>query len=122
MRVSNVLAVVLVADFETSRAWYARLLGRAPDRVPMDGCAEWQLTRDGGLQVVRDGAKAGSCHATFGVEDLELQVAFLEKAGLVAGPIETGHMSTGETIRIARLRDPDGNTIIFGEEPETRPG
>jgi glyoxylase I family protein len=37
MSIDHVLAVVPVADFEAAHAWYARLLGRVADNLPMEG-------------------------------------------------------------------------------------
>ncbi len=43
MTVTNVLAVVPTAGFDAASTWYERFAGRPADRVPMDGCSEWQL-------------------------------------------------------------------------------
>ena len=40
MAIDHVLAVVPVADIETARGWYERLLGREADNRPMDSLAE----------------------------------------------------------------------------------
>ena len=39
MPIIRVLAAVAVADIDSARSWYNRLLGRPPDAVPMDSLA-----------------------------------------------------------------------------------
>lgn len=44
MSLTKILSVVPVADFETSIAWYERLLGRPANAQPRPGLADWHLT------------------------------------------------------------------------------
>ncbi len=37
MAIEHVLAVVPVAEFAASRAWYERFFGRQADNLPMEG-------------------------------------------------------------------------------------
>jgi catechol 2,3-dioxygenase-like lactoylglutathione lyase family enzyme len=119
--ITNVLAVVCVADVELARSWYERALGRPVDREPMEGCLEWQLGPSGGLQVIADPEHAGHGMVTLGVDDVDAQVAVLRERGLDIENTHDGDVPEGATIRIAQLRDPDGNLLTFGEEPQTRP-
>jgi catechol 2,3-dioxygenase-like lactoylglutathione lyase family enzyme len=121
MPITNVLAVVTVADFDATRIWYERLLGRPADRLPMPGCAEWQITANGGLQLVRNASRAGKAFVTLGVVDLEGHLAYLAGRGLAAGVITEGRTEGGQPLRIASITDPEGNRITFAEEPSSRP-
>ena len=51
MGVTNTTTVLNVADHELGVAWYSDPFGREPDRRPMDGSAEWQLTATGDVMV-----------------------------------------------------------------------
>lgn len=121
MSISNVLAVVAVTDFDAARIWYERLLGRPADRQPMAGCAEWQITANGGLQVVRNPGRSGRAFLTLGVVDLDGQLAYLAGRGLATGPVEESRTDTGLAMRTASITDPAGNIVTFGEEPASRP-
>ena len=63
-KIANVLAEMIVSDHAAAVEWYAALFGRPPDRRPMDGLAEWQLSSTGGLQVFERSEEAGSSFAT----------------------------------------------------------
>jgi len=110
--VTNVLAVVPTADFDAASTWYERFTGRPADRVPMDGCSEWQLIPGGAIQLIRDAEHAGSAQLTIGVDDLDAHAAVLTERGLslrgVAG-------TPSGQFRIGSIDDPDGNTITFGQ-------
>lgn len=105
-------AGVPVAELRPAIAWYERLLGRPPDFYPHEGEAVWQLAETGWIYVVRDPARAsGRGLITVLVEDLEAQVAELAERGLATEPIET----VPGKVRRARIEDPEGNMITFGE-------
>lgn len=61
---------VPVADIDTARRWYERLLGREADNRPMDSLAEWWVTDTGWLQVHHDAGRAGTALLNFAVDDL----------------------------------------------------
>jgi catechol 2,3-dioxygenase-like lactoylglutathione lyase family enzyme len=108
--INHVLAVVPVADFEASRAWYEQLFGRPGDNLPMPGrLAEWRVTDNGWLQLTRDAERAGSTLLNFAVDDLTAQVAELAARGLTADAIVT--VSRG--VQLSAINDPDGNTLTF---------
>ena len=106
-------AGVPVADLEAARAWYERLLGRAPDMVPNETEVVWQLAEAGWIYVVADAERAGRALLTVIVDDLDGLLAGLCERGLAAGPVET--LGTG--VRRAEIADPEGNRIAFGEVP-----
>jgi predicted enzyme related to lactoylglutathione lyase len=111
MPISNVLAVLTVADMDSGRAWYERLMGRAADANPMESLAEWQVTETGWIQLVRDADRAGTAVLTLGVDDLEGHTAELAERDLTVGAITTGDFTI-----FASITDPEGNTITFAED------
>ena len=54
MGVTTVTTVLNVTDHELGVAWYSDLFGREPDRRPMEGSAEWQLTATSAVMVYAD--------------------------------------------------------------------
>jgi catechol 2,3-dioxygenase-like lactoylglutathione lyase family enzyme len=110
MTITNVLAVMCVADMEVARPWYTKLLGREPDHVPMPESNEWQLTDGGWLQVVQDPSHAGQSMVTVNVDDLERASADFARRG-----VEIGGINAGSQFKLAAVRDPDGNTLTFSE-------
>jgi predicted enzyme related to lactoylglutathione lyase len=111
MSITQSFAGVAVADYETMRAWYERLLGREPDMVPHDAEACWQLTDGGWLYVVADRERAGGSLITLMVDDLDAALAAIEERGIAHGDVETmpGKARTAEVV------DPEGNVVKFGQ-------
>ncbi len=109
MAIDHVLAVIPVADVDTARVWYERLLGRAADNRPMDSLAEWRITDTGWLQVSEDADRAGTGLLNLAVDDLGGQLASLTSRGLAAGQIQT----VNRGVQLSSVTDPDGNTITF---------
>jgi predicted enzyme related to lactoylglutathione lyase len=108
----NVVPSLQVSAFETTVAWYERLFGRVPDRRPMDGCVEWQLTTNGGLQIFRNPDHAAAATCIIGLEDLDAFAAELDGRGISAEPFD---VPSGQ-FRLAQLEDPSGNTIVLSQE------
>jgi predicted enzyme related to lactoylglutathione lyase len=111
MRITTVFAGVAVADFDAALAWYERLLGRPADQRPMEGLAQWSVTREGGIQVVHDAGRAGTAMVTLTVDDVDGSVAALQGRGLTPEPITTGTFA-----RFTTLTDPAGNTITLAKQ------
>ena len=111
MPITNVLAVVTVADMDSGLAWYEQLLGRSADTSPMESLAEWQVTETGWVQLVRDADRAGTGQLTLGVDDLEAHIAVLAGRDLNVGAIATGDFTI-----FASMTDPEGNTVTFAED------
>jgi glyoxylase I family protein len=103
----HVLAVIPVSDIEASRAWYEKLIGRAPDNHPMPVLYEWQVVPGGWLQIWADTERPGSGLANFAVDDLDAHVAAATDNGLA--PEATEDVNKG--VRLCTLADPDGNLI-----------
>jgi hypothetical protein len=47
MAITHVFAGVAVADYDSAREWYERLLGCPPDMLPTHGEAVWRLVETG---------------------------------------------------------------------------
>jgi predicted enzyme related to lactoylglutathione lyase len=107
----NVLPSLQVSDFEATVEWYQRLFARGPDRRPMDGCVEWQLTPTGGVQVFRNPEGATAATIIVGVDDLDAEADELRRRGIETDPYE---VPSGQ-FRLAQLQDPSGNTVVLAQ-------
>ena len=81
MSIKGALAFVAVKDLKSGKAWYEKLLGRAPDTNPMNELYEWQFA-GGWLQLVEDKKRAGSSSVTFVETDFEKRLTDLKAAGM----------------------------------------
>jgi predicted enzyme related to lactoylglutathione lyase len=106
----NVLPSLHVAAFDETVAWYERLFGREPDRRPMDGDVEWQLTPTGGVQLFRNPEHATTQTVILGLDDLDAELEQIRGRG-----IETPEPFDVTSFRLAQLTDPAGNTVILSE-------
>ena len=107
----NVMPSLQVEDLDATVAWYERLIGRAPDRNPMEGCFEWQLADSGGLQIYRNPGAATTATIILGSDDVDAEVDRLRERGIDA---ETYDVPSGQ-FRLAQLADPAGNTVILSQ-------
>jgi predicted enzyme related to lactoylglutathione lyase len=107
----NVLASLQVSDFEATIEWYERLFGRGPDRYPMDGCVEWQLTPTGGVQIFRNPEGATAATIIVGLDDLEREASELRRRGIEPEPY---NVPSGQ-FRLAELQDPSGNRVVLAQ-------
>jgi hypothetical protein len=107
MSIKGVLAFVAVKDSKSGKAWYEKLLGRAPDTNPRNELYEWQFA-GGWLQLVEDKKRDGSSSVTFVETDFEKRLIDLKAAG-----IQTLEPMRGEKLDVVILADPDGNQIVF---------
>ena len=105
----GVISVVPVRDFDNACSWYEKLFGRAPDIVPTDGIAEWQLVQNGWVQVATDPERAGTANVAILVGDLEAQCNSCASADLSMGEI----VEYSGIVIVAETSDPDGNKISF---------
>lgn len=114
MTVTHVFAGMRVGDYPSARAWYERLLGRAPAMLPTDVEAVWQLTDGGWLYIVAAGGgdAAGGAVVTLLVDDLEACVAEISARGIGCDHREQVGGGTG---RKATFVDPDGNIVVFAQ-------
>ncbi|ADB35199.1 hypothetical protein Kfla_6196 [Kribbella flavida DSM 17836] len=104
----TVLAVVPVAEFEKSCAWYEGFFGQPPDTRPMDGLAEWHLSELGVVQVFQEPDRAGRTAVNFTVDDLD--AARSELSGHNIASTDPQVVSAGRQ-RLSIIQDPDGNQL-----------
>jgi len=107
--IQNALASVAVKDLKSATAWYENLL-QTPASHPMPDLSEWQFKNGGGLQVYRLPERAGSGSFTLAVDDLDAQVAWLEKLN-----ISTANRSESDRAKVVMIKDLDGNSIAIAE-------
>ena len=108
MPIQTIFAHVSCSDIDASTQWYEKLFGKPPLRKPMPGLAEWQFSDSAEVQLFEDREKAGTSTLTLGVLPLAPERMRLVGAGLEPGPIEEA-----DDFYIMRMRDPDGNLIVF---------
>ena len=54
MKTTHVFSALMVSDLDRATAWYATLIGRAPDIVPNDREVMWQLAATSNLYLLAD--------------------------------------------------------------------
>lgn len=109
MGVANVFVSIGVADHPAGCAWWSTALGRGPDRRPMPSCCEWDLTDTVRFQVLDNPRQGAVDIVSLRLNDLDAEIAQLRGEGL---PIDDPENVPGfDTLRIAVLTDPDGNTL-----------
>jgi Glyoxalase/Bleomycin resistance protein/Dioxygenase superfamily len=111
MGVTNTTTVLNVADHELGVAWYSDLFGREPDRRPMEGSAEWQVTPTSAVMVYADAETAGGGNLILGVDDFDATTSELYEREIVLEP----HTVSSGQFRLAGLADPSGNTVTFAQ-------
>jgi hypothetical protein len=112
--IKTIFAQVSCSNIENSTTWYTKLFGKAPIRRPMPGLVEWQFTESAEVQLYEQKENAGHSVLTIGVLPLEPERKRLEEAGLKPGPIEDA-----KDFFIMRMRDPDGNLIVFASSEKS---
>ena len=110
MSITIVMPSLAVADLEQSVSWYTRLLGRGPDRRPMEGTAEWDLSGGGGVQLSVGIERAGHT-VILGLDELDGELSVLAERGLT---LEASTVPSGQ-FRLAFADDPAGNTVILSQ-------
>jgi hypothetical protein len=108
MPIETIFANVSCSDLSVSEPWYEKLFGRAADRHPMDGLAEWHFTDSAEVQLYEDKTKAGHSTLTVGVMPLGAERDRLAAAGIAVGEIEEA-----KDFFILRLADPDKNLVVL---------
>jgi catechol 2,3-dioxygenase-like lactoylglutathione lyase family enzyme len=108
MAIETIFAHISCSNLQASKGWYKKLFGCSPTRMPMAGLLEWQFTRSAAVQLFENPTHAGASTLTVGVLLIEAEYQRLMEAGLDPGRIEeaTSH-------DLIRLRDPDGNLVVF---------
>ena len=110
MSVKNALAGVAVSHLTSSIDWYTSLFGRGPDTLPMKELAEWKFETGGWVQVFEDEKRAGSSSVTLVETDVKSRIKDLE-----ANSIEIVSKTDSDVIKLAIIKDPDGNQIVFAQ-------
>lgn len=110
--INSVFAVVSVRNQQDAVRWYANLIGRDADMIPVEGVAEWQLADSAWLQVTEDSERAGTSTVIVGVNDIETQCRACAEANVPHGEV----IEYPNVIRMLELVDPDGNKIAFVED------
>lgn len=111
--VTHTFAGIPVADRDAAVGWYERFAGRAPDLVPNEDEAAWQMSETGWICLIADAGRAGSAVHTLLVDDLDVFLAGLTERGIAGGPVET----IGDAARRTIITDPDGNRLKVGQPP-----
>src|SRR5215216_5309908 len=86
MGVTNTTTVLNLSDHDLGVAWYSDVFGREPDRRPMEGSAEWQLTPTSAVMVYDDADAAGGGSIILGVNDLNTEATELYEREIVLEP------------------------------------
>ena len=109
MPITNAIASVAVKNLGAASAWYEKILGRPADSRPMPEVAEWKFDRGGWLQIYEQPSRAGSGSFTLAVQNMDSQVARLQKLGI------QGQRRSSPKVETLMIADPDGNHIAFAE-------
>ena len=112
MTINNALASVAGKDIQAAKQWYAKVIGRPADAIPLPELAEWKFPSGGWLQVYALAERAGSCSCTLAVSSIDAEAARLEKLGVSTGD------QMGAQVKVFMVKDPDGNSIAFAQSPD----
>lgn len=112
MAVTYTFAGLPVADYAASYDWYVRLFGRAADMFPHEREAVWRMTPNSSVYVVEDAERAGRGLVTLALDDLDAHERRLGERG-----IAYTERASGDGPRRLVIRDIDGNTLAFFEDP-----
>ena len=110
MSVKNALAGIAVRDLQSAKSWYEKLLGREPDTNPMKELYEWKFESGGWIQVFEDKKRAGSSSVTLVETSVPDRIKDLE-----AKHYEIVSKTDTDIIKLAIIKDPDGNQIVFAQ-------
>jgi ketosteroid isomerase-like protein/predicted enzyme related to lactoylglutathione lyase len=111
MTTRTVLAGVLVKDWAGAQGFWTTMFDRAPDEVPMHGCAEWRVPGGGVLQLVEDATRAGSSSVTLAVDDVRAERDRLVRAEVTVPEVWT----VPGFIDAVTFSDPEGTQVTLVE-------
>jgi len=111
MNVNVLFSGIPVTDFDVSRSWYERLLGRPADMPVHEHEVMWQMCDGGWMYVVADPERAGQSLVAMAVSDLDRTIAEIEGRGITVEKIE----NVSDGVRKTTVLDPDGNSIAIIE-------
>jgi catechol 2,3-dioxygenase-like lactoylglutathione lyase family enzyme len=109
----DLFAGARVRDYESSRSWYERLLGKEPTFLPHATEAVWELAEHRYVFIVEDKDAPGGANTLIWVDDLDALVDEIAARGIE--PDEREALSNG--VRKVIYRDPDGNELALGGAP-----
>lgn len=112
MDLEKIYPSILVASLPAAEAWYAKLLGRGPDRRPMPTLLHWEMSEHAGLMISTSDEIAAHGAIFLYVADLTAERRRLDGVGIVLGADIPGDYST-----LAQVRDPDGNLVTLASPP-----
>jgi catechol 2,3-dioxygenase-like lactoylglutathione lyase family enzyme len=112
MNLQKTYPSLLTRDLAAAEGWYTKLLGRGPDRRPMDTLLHWELFEQGGLMVSSSEEIASQGIIFLYVADLPAERRRLESQGIALGDDIEGDYST-----LAQVHDPDGNIVTLATPP-----
>jgi catechol 2,3-dioxygenase-like lactoylglutathione lyase family enzyme len=115
--VTHTFAGLPVSDYAAAYEWYVRLLGRPADMFPHEREAVWQLTPTSSIYVVENSKRAGSGLVTLALDDLDANEERLTAAGLALT-----EQSGGASPRRLVIKDADGNSLTFFNDPSQSGG
>ena len=105
-------AGLAVTEYAAAYEWYVRLLGRGADMFPHEKESVWRLTPTSSIYVVEDQERAGSSLVTLALDDLDAYERRLRD-----GEIPFTEETDGGAPRRLVVRDSDGNTLTFFQNP-----
>jgi len=104
-----------VKDYVLARTWYERLFGCAPEFVPSEGEAVWQIAEHRYVFIKVLPQHAGHTFNLIFLADLDEFVAQIAERGV--HPVKRETLSNG--VHRVTFHDPDGNQIWFGGAPRS---
>lgn len=114
LHITEMTIQVRVTDFDEGLKFYERLLRRAPDFIPHEDFAEWELLPKCWLQLAKGSPAVGSGPLRFGVEDIEAErKRIMDDLGIEVGEIQS---RGGVPARWCTFTDPWGNRLGLFEE------
>ncbi|MBM7520110.1 VOC family protein [Nocardioides nitrophenolicus] len=110
----ELFAGICVRDHAAVRPWYEALLGGPPSFMAHETESVWEVAPHRWLVVEERPERAGGAVQTLFVADLDDRVAAIRARGIEPDAEEV----YGEGVRKVIFRDPDGNEVGFGGNPE----
>jgi predicted enzyme related to lactoylglutathione lyase len=109
----DMYAGIYVRDYETAKAWYARLFGSEPSYIATPTEAVWELAENRSIFIEQNADHAGHSIISIFVDDFDKRVAQIAQRGIEP----TERLTYRNGVRKALYHDPDGNEIGFGGAP-----
>lgn len=106
---TSIISVINVNDYTAAKKWYIELLGE-PTIEPEETTGEWNIANHW-LQVTENSEHVGHSVVILGSDDIAAQVKLCKDKGQIVSDIQDFGV-----IKLAELKDPDGNTIQIVEE------